>query len=363
MPLTDKLDLLRRARAARRETGKDLLVQAREILRLGQAPNRLSPSEYFDFGLYDDRRYDASAKATFIGWRSAVVERMNDRIWHALANDKLAYSALMQGLGVPVPRQYAIYHPGGRSFGGVPVFTSAQALGDFLRKDCPYPFFGKPVQGVFGLGDIYALAYDRASDSLLLKNGERRPVDAYCRDLDNPGGLGYLIQEALQPSPAFAAICGPRLSTVRVITVLSEQGARVLRCEWKIPVGNAMVDNYNGGKNGNLLAWVEHHSGEVRKIFAGGFAHNQPGPARHPDTDAPLLGIRLPNWAAICALAVQASSALPGLRLQGWDIADTERGPVAVEVNLVTPGGAYAVQRVSGQGLLEADVRSLYEKL
>lgn len=354
--------LWRPALAARR-AGKPLVAQLRELLSLARAPNRLSPSEYYDFALYDDARHTPEAKRSFLGWRSTVVERMNERIWHALANDKLAYQGLMQGFGLPVPALRALYHTQGRSAGSVPVFRERAALAEFLRSGIAYPWFGKPVQGVFGLGDVLADAYEAEGDALRLRSGARLPLDRFVAELPNPGGLGYLFQEVLAPSAAYTAICGPRLSSLRFITLLGAHGPELLRVEWKIPCGSNMVDNYNGGKSGNRLGWVDHETGVVRRVFAGGFGPEAETASPHPDTGAALLGLRLPNWDALRALALNASTTLPGLRLQGWDIADTALGPVALEVNLVTPGGAYAAQRVSGSGLFVPTLRAAFEAL
>ena len=352
-----KTELITQAMNAHR-AGKPLWRQLNELLQLSRSPNHLSPSEYYDFALYDDARFNADDKREFIGWRSPITGAANSPIWHALANDKLAWQGLMQGFGFPTPTTYAVFHSAGRSAGNVPVLRDLEAMGQFIRTQLPTPWFGKPVQGVFGLGDVITEQYRAEDDSLLLANGTRLPVGQFLSNLPNPGNLGYLFQEVLGASDAYAALSGPRLASIRFITLNGPTGPELLRTEWKIPCGRNMVDNYNGGKSGNRLAWVDN-DGVVRRVLAGGFGAQAETASPHPDTGAPLLGTRLPNWDALRDLALSTTRAFPGLRLQGWDIADTQRGPVALEVNLVTPGGAYAAQRISGRGLLVPALRRL----
>ena len=54
----------------------------------------------------------------------------------------------------------------------------------------------------------------------------------------------------------------------------------------------------------------------------------------------------MPDWADVSELCVRAAQCLPDLRLQHWDIALTDRGPVALEVNVL--GGLRTHQIVAG---------------
>ena len=71
----------------------------------------------------------------------------------------------------------------------------------------------------------------------------------------------------------------------------------------------------------------------------------------HPDTGRPIVGTAIPDWAALVALAKEASRLLPGIRTQSWDIAVSDAGPVPLEVNF--GGDLNLAQLAHGAGVLD----------
>jgi len=132
-------------------------------------------------------------------------------------------------------------------------------------------------------------------------------------------------------------VCGPR-------------GPEIFRCAWKVPAGLNMSDNFIHGEVGNLLALVNVDTGRVERIISGtGFELREV--TEHPDTGQILLGMTLPDWAAVRALCLTAATAFPGLRLQSWDIALGAAGPVILEVNV--QGSMDLHQLAGARGILE----------
>jgi Sugar-transfer associated ATP-grasp len=345
-------NLLRKAFEVRRTHGVGLARQVMDILRLTREPGRLGPAEYYDYRVFSDS-LPYAAKRQFLGWRGeARLEFLNQRSWHALANDKLAFSAAMAGLGIPLPRTVAIFHDTWRYFGDVPCFGDATALANFLRANREWPLFAKPVQGAYGKGTALIEGYDPKKDALILAFEPPRPVDAYVGQLQNPGRLGFMFQEVLAPHPALVPICGPRLSSVRVMTLYPDSGARLHRVIWKIPVGANITDNYQHGAAGNLIAAVDPESGISREAVLG-IGLDRHVVERHPDTGAILAGFELPQWEVVKDVALRGTRGLPGLRWQHWDIAFAREGPTALEVNLYAGGGTDVAQVSHGYGLLD----------
>lgn len=352
--LKNKAKLITAALEAKRHGHKGLLAQALEMLSLYFAVGKLSPSEYYDLGLYNDSTYRWDDKRRFLGWRGEGIlnNTLNEPIWHALANDKLAFYGFMKGLGIPTPKLYAIYHRDHRWFGETPIFPTLDGLADFMRQHMPYPCFGKPVQGVYGNAAVLMQGFEPASDTLLLANGERPRLPDFLDRLPDPGGLGYLFQAVLTSASEMRAVCGERLSSVRMWTNLTHQGVRLSAAEWKIPTGRNMVDNYHDGSSGNLIAEVDMESGKVLKVFGRGDQLVE----YHPDTGTRLTDVELPDWGAVKDLALRASRAFPKLRFQGWDIAFSAHGPVPLEVNLASYGALYDMQLKTKRGILDDEL-------
>jgi hypothetical protein len=354
LKITRWLDI---SRSVHRTHGKSMLAQIWEIANLRFAYGKLSVAEYYNYGLYNDRLLSSSGKREFIGGRRTeeLYRQFNDRFWYAIANDKLVCYSILQGLNLPFPKLYTIFHPNGRFFGSVRCFRHASCLADYLRREAPYPFFSKPVHGCHGKGAVLVVAFDRSSDELISANGEKIAVERYVAELPLPSSHGQLFQECLAPAPMIEEICGPRVSSLRMIVLLCSDGPHLIRVMWKVPVGRNMTDNFNGGLTGNLVGQVDPETGLVKRVITG-VGLRQSEVTVHPDTGKPLTGFVLPNWDETVKLCLTAATAVPGLRFQHWDIAMCPQGPVFLELN--GNGNVTGSQAVCG-GLYTAQFRAL----
>jgi hypothetical protein len=348
---------------AKRSSGTGILSQLVEIARLRRPPNCISPSEYYDFNLSDNRKLSWAAKSSYLGWRSPVIRDLQKPAWHALANDKLNFYGLMTGLGIQVPHLYAIYSQSKRFFGATPVFSDTDSLASFLRHGCPYPFYGKPADGSYGAGNILCTAYIPESDSLRMASGSTLKIEAFIKDHLLRSRNGYLFQRVLEASPKMSEPWGNRLSTVRIVVALCEDGPQIILGEWKITTGDNIIDNFHDGTTGNLIALVDPTNGCIQRIAIPGGIVTSDHSVMHPDTGVQLMGTAIPNWTAMVELVLTASRAFPGLRLQGWDIADTTAGLIPLEVNLITGRTAYNHQLFMEKGLFNEGVRNAWQAL
>ena len=350
--------LFHSARRVRESNGIGYVRQIREILRLRRELGRLGPAEYYDYRLFLDA-LPYAVKRQFLGWRGEKqLESLNEVPWHALANDKLAFYAAMQGLGIPIPRTVVVYHERHRYFGSVPCFCDRRGLADFLRRNAHWPLFAKPVHAAYGKGTALISGYIPQDDALRFADDRTRPVDQYVGDLLDPGELGHIFQEVLQPHAAMEAICGKRLSSVRVMTLYRATGAQIHRVIWKIPVGANITDNYHHGAAGNLIAAVDPTTGVASPPVIG-IGLDWRRVEQHPDTGVRLTGVLLPQWEAVKEVALNGTRALPGLKFQHWDIAFALSGPTALEVNLYAGGGTDISQVAGTNGLLDSELVGL----
>lgn len=355
LPILDRdkrklpIDIVECLRVGRQEHGKSLASQIVEIARLTFGPGKLSPEEYFCYRLYDDSRYGPGDKRRFAGEASQgrISEICCHLFWMVAAHDKLLASAALRSLGFPVPRTVAVYHPS-RAYGAVPVLRTRRELADFLANGMPYPFFSKPIAGMYSLGVAGVAAHDGAAGELVLTDGQRITVERYLDDIEAASDSGYLFQELLHPHDAVRAICGDRLATVRVVVLIEDGVPEIFRTVWKIPTGANMADNF--WRPGNLLAAIDGDSGRIRRVVQG------VGPAQveldaHPNSGAPIRGVVLPDWDRVKELSLAAAATLPRLRLQGWDLALCAGGPVLLEVNV---GGDFILPQIAtGTGVLD----------
>lgn len=338
--------------------GKSPMSQVSEITRLTFGSGKLTAEEYFDFHLYDDSRFSFEDKKKFLGKKAQrfILPRCNPYNWWSVPHDKLVFYGLLAGLTYAVPVTQAVYHPF-RRFGEVPALHGPAGLAGFLRDGMRYPSFGKPVAGIRSIGVSSLDAYESAADVLVLSNGTRITVDAYVEELAPFFKDGYIFQERLVPHPRLQELCGDRIATVRLIVLLGDDGPEITHALWKIPAGDNIADNY--WRNGNLLANLDVGTGEVLRVVRG-FGIDETEVQAHPDTGHKLIGAVLPDWQGVTSHCLACAAAIPGLKMQAWDIAIGPKGPVMVEVNI---GGDFNLPQIAtGRGLMEGAFAEFLEK-
>jgi hypothetical protein len=334
MSRASRSDLFRHALEARRQSGRGLLSQGLDLLRLRFGEGRLGPAEYYFYRLFD-ARHDRSSRARFAGYRLCrdIDQKLNQRPWRALANDKLLMYSLFEGLRLPYPRLRAVYSSPQRHFPAAAALGTPAQVEAFLRDPASYPFFMKPLHGSYGRGALSAVGLDAGADGLMLGSGDTLAVADAARTIVDPRSRGYVLQDLVRPHPRIAPLCGQTASSARVVVLYDEQGPQIFRSVWKLPTGRNMSDNFMHGETGNLLAVVEPASGRVDRVINGVGTRLREVPV-HPETGDRLEGLTLPDWPAVRELCLRSASALPGLGLQHWDIALSDQGPVILEVNV-----------------------------
>jgi hypothetical protein len=152
------------------------------------------------------------------------------------------------------------------------------------------------------------------------------------------------------------------LSTVRINTALLKTGPRIMFAFLKIMGAKGLVDNFHGGKYGNMLAALDVATGRITRVYG-----RKPGQrflmselTTHPATGANLLGYQVPMWAETAAFAARAATACPESPLLGADVAITDDGPMIIEIN--ADWDANVPQLLTGRGL-RAVLREVWSDL
>ena len=210
------------------------------------------------------------------------------------------------------------------------ILPDRAALKALLARSELYPLFGKPAEGFQSLGTIGLKNLSADAASIEKSGGGVLDVDAFIEDIATHYDAGYVFQPMLRPHEKIAALCGQKLACVRLITGLTEDGPKVLRGCWKIPVGENVADNY--WRSGNLLAGLDLASGKVRRVVSGSGLDLAQWRV-HPDSAVDLVGFEHPEWAGMVALALDGARLMRHVPLIGWDLACSEKGPVIVEMN------------------------------
>jgi hypothetical protein len=345
---------LARIRAA---TGLSHTAIVKSFVKLARGPGKISFPDFVRLRLFDPAFHGGAALADFVGQRRnrdicVAVNYRHD--WYGLLADKVAASAYLSAYGFTTIPFAAIFAPS--LAGNATVLTDRRALEHFVTNEGHLPLFGKPVEGFQSLGSIALKNYIRGERAFETTNGQRVPLDELLSEIEQHYHSGYVFQPLIRPHPEVARMCGDRLPCVRIITAVTDAGARVIRACWKIPAARNMADNF--WRPGNLLAQIDLQSGEVLRVCSG-TGLDVRFCELHPDSGIGLRGFVIPDWEGMKQLALQGAQLMRHVPLIGWDIAPTENGPMIVEMN-ETPD-FFLVQFADRRGILDNDFRAFME--
>ena len=264
---------------------------------------------------------------------AACILDHNPRARYPLVDDKLRMQALCRDIGVPTPELY----------GTADSPAALRRLPDLLggRAD----FVIKPNRGSGGRGILVIV--DRVAGRYVRHNGQRLGSDQIRQHLsDILSGMYSLggrpdqaiVQQRVRLHPAFAGVAYKGIPDVRVVLYRNEPAIAMLRLPTRASNGRANLHQ------GGIGAGVDLARGTTLR------AVQQDRPlGAHPDTGAPLVGVRVPYWDEVLAMARRVAAAV-GLGYLGVDIVvDAEAGPLLLEAN-ARPG--LAIQMANGAGLL-----------
>lgn len=343
---------------AKSDTGKSFFSQFIEIIALRYSYGKLSPDEYYQYCLYDDKRYTWDEKKRFFGriMENGLIPILREQHWIAIAHDKLINYALLDGMGFPVPRVYAVYH-GYRGYGSVPVLRTPDEVAQFVRNNPSRPFVAKPVQGMWGKNVWAVSSFDSDKQLLRMTNDDEVELNAFANQLDSlskkESRAGVLLQQLLETHPDIREWCGERICSVRMVVIVDKRGARPISSLWKVATGSSMADNY--WEPGNMVAGIDLETGRIDRPFTG-LGRELRYVDEHPDTGKSLRGLILPDWSKLKDMCLAATTTMPGIAMQAWDIALTSTGPVFLEVNI--NGGMRLPQLVRQGGLYSGDFQN-----
>lgn len=146
------------------------------------------------------------------------------------------------------------------------------------------------------------------------------------------------------------------INTVRIITVHKYDGEVLVVAAYQ-RIGNHgyIVDNYNGGGMvvpiNEKTGIIEYPAVDKRKQIY----------YKHPMTDTPIVGFKVPKFSSAVNLAKKAAKVIDEVRYVGWDIAITDKGPVIIEGNEYPGHDIYQlpVHRTNNIGVLPKFEESL----
>jgi len=298
------------------------------FLKARYGAGKLGSNEFIQFGLYDpivtNKQIDAYAGKRA---QQAFNKIYNDNTWQAVAKHKMLFDRVMKGAGQPIPETIAVYDSKGRG-AGYKVINDIAELEAFISNPKNLPMFCKPTTGLLSIGSF---RIDSAKKGTLTINGTHKISSSeVCVYMHKLSPKGYLLQKVLKPNKQFAKLNGNSIASVRFVVLNNPKKATIHSCVLKLPAPKEVADNF--WRTGAILCAISTETHEIsRAVMNTGREFKLI--ESNPETSEQIVGFEIPDFDKAAKTVLEAARFLPGIRVQSWDVAFTDKGPVLLEVN------------------------------
>ena len=140
-----------------------------------------------------------------------------------------------------------------------------------------------------------------------------------------------IIQVPLKQHAVLSEVNGSSVNTIRVLSLLTEEGVKIYSCFFRCGRGNSRVDN---ASMGGLIVGVDKDTGYLKEV-AFSLKDYREHYTQHPDSGTVFGNVKVPSWEKIVSLVKAAAPQIPHSRMVAWDITvDEYEEPVLIEANL-----------------------------
>jgi hypothetical protein len=142
----------------------------------------------------------------------------------------------------------------------------------------------------------------------------------------------FIFQEQLVQHEAINRLNPYCVNTLRIETFNNRQGmSRIIAGNMRIGLNRAHVDNVSSG---GAFIGIDMDRGVLKEEAFSDFTHGRGKTHRlHPETGLLFRDYPIPDFREIVDLVESAARLVPMLRIIGWDVAVTDKGPVLIEAN------------------------------
>jgi len=285
---------------------------------------RIVPRYYYIFELHrPELRSRADAYLTRVETKSGIyraLKQRGDRSRVVRINDKLTFASFYGRNGLRVAPVYAAFRAGLR-VGNVGDGSLPEGGDLFVKK----------IEGRGGVGaELWlALPHGRYRDT---NGAECSGEDLVARVRENSKQADYLIQARLVNHAGIVDLTPGALSTVRMLTILNEQGEpEAVNAAFRMAISTkSAVDNFHAG---GIAAAVDMATGTLGAATGLGRGGDFRWHEAHPLTGGRIRGRVLPHWPEAVALAIAAHRLVAPRVMVGWDIGFLPEGPCLIEGN------------------------------
>jgi len=198
-------------------------------------------------------------------------------------------------------------------------------LKEFLKNN--KEFMIKPIDGLGG------------ADVKKVKSSSIKSSKEYLKYLEDNR---MFLEELIVQHKNMNNLCSSSVNTLRIMTFVNNNKSEILYAALRVGDGNHDVDNFHKGGMG---VHIDTNTGRLK---GEGIDKDLKHYKKHPVTKIEFNNFAIPYWKETKELVLKAALVNQNIKVVGWDVAITKKGPVLVEGN--RRPGFDLVQVVSKRG-------------
>jgi alpha-L-glutamate ligase-like protein len=246
-----------------------------------------------------------------------LISQYNPRRFYPRVDDKLLTKRLAQEAGIAVPELYAVARTNHDTRNLDALFGTHQ---DFVVK----PAHGAGGEGIVIITGRSGTMYRKSSGALISKDAIGHHIGNILSGMYSLGGQpdNAMIEQRVEFDPLFERITFQGVPDIRTVVYRGVPIMAMVRLPTRMADGKANLHQ------GAVGAGIDIATGTtLRGVLRNTLVDT------HPDTGAPIHGLRIPQWDRLLELAARCHS-LTGLGYLGVDVVlDARYGPLILELN------------------------------
>ncbi len=135
------------------------------------------------------------------------------------------------------------------------------------------------------------------------------------------------IEEYVIQDERWGKICPHSVNTIRAMTRIIDGKSELFYAAARIGNGKAVVDNFHQGGVGVRI------DTEKGKLIGNALSKDLEEVETHPATGVKFDGFEIPYWEEIKKMVCDAAMVNPEVKVVGWDVAISNKGPLLIEAN------------------------------
>ena len=310
------------------KNSKSIILQVCEMIKLMYRV-KFWPQNYFKY-----EGYKKGVSVDFVEkyipgmlFSDLRADLLNDSRYCVFADDKYIFHQRMKSANVPTPKLLGIYKSGLVSVNNHKTIN----VRDFFRTlDVDGVVIKPTIDSCQGEG-VNVINIEKSNGNKFFVKQRSFSHDELSDWIRSEyGNSQLLIEGIICQHSALKIIYSKSVNTVRVDTLRTRSGKVIINSAYlRVGRNGRRVDNWSG-KLGGIGINIDVKTG---KSFGQGIDYSLNRYDSHPETGIKFNTIQIPFWDEIINMVKHGAVNLPNLNSLGWDIAITENGPVAVEVN------------------------------